>query len=437
MRCYGRLDLAVLGEEAKHPVILPKHHPVTRLIVDSCHRHVLHGGTRNTLAEFRSQYWMGKARHVIKAILRRCATCKRHQERPFNKPAPGQLPEFRVTPARPFQNCGVDFAGPLYVLRRKSMKKVYITLFMWGVTRAIHLELVPDLSAETFKQALKKFTARRGTPSLMVSDNAKTFEATAKWLKKLYRDPTVQHFLQENNIRWRFNLSLAPWWGGFFERLVGLVKRTLRKVLGNARLRFEELETILIETEGMLNNRPLTYLYEEATEDVLTPNHLIFGHRLGTLPDAEVDSADEDTDEGKRMKYIRTRQQHLWNRWEKEYLTNLREHHEMGTSGSSKPEIGEVVLIKEEQTNRRKWKLGRIVSLIEGRDGIMRGATIRVISGGNPREIQRPIQKLYSMELKCRPDEAMPAERQLPVQPDEEARNVRPRRLAVMDGEIR
>ena len=164
---------------------------------------------------------------------------------------------------------------------------------------------------------------------------------------------------------------------------------------------------------------------------------MIFGHRLGTLPDAEVDSADEDTDEGKRMKYIRTRQQHLWNRWEKEYLTNLREHHEMGTSGSSKPEIGEVVLIKEEQTNRRKWKLGRIVSLIEGRDGIMRGATIRVISGGNPREIQRPIQKLYSMELKCRPDEAMPAERQLPVQPDEEARNVRPRRLAAMDGEIR
>ena len=436
LRCYGRLDHAVLGEEAKHPVILPKHHPVTRLIVDSCHRHVLHGGTRNTLAEFRSQYWMGKARQVIKAILRRCATCKRHQARPFNKPAPGQLPEFRVTPAKPFQNCGVDFAGPLYVLRRKSMKKVYITLFTCGVTRAIHLELVPDLSAETFKQTLTKFTARRGTPSLMVSDNAKTFEATAKWLKKLYRDPTVQHFLQENNIRWRFNLSLAPWWGGFFERLVGLVKRTLRKVLGNACLRFEELETILIETEGMLNNRPLTYLYEEATEDVLTPNHLIFGHRLGTLPDAEVDSADEDTDEGKRMKYIRTRQQHLWNRWEKEYLTNLREHHEMGTSGSSKPEIGEVVL-KEEQTNRGKWKLGRNISLIEGRDGMMRGATIRVISGGNSREIQRPIQKLYSMELKCRPDEAMPAERQLPVQPDEETRNVHPRRLAAMDGEIR
>ena len=96
-----------------------------------------------------------------------------------------------------------------------------------------------------------------------------------------------------------------------------------------------------------------------------------------------------------------------------------------------------MVLIKEEQTNRGKWKLGRVVSLIEGRDGMTRRATIRVISGGNPREIQRQIQKLYSMELKCQPDEAMPAERQLPVQPDKETKNVRPRRLAVMDGEIR
>ena len=118
---------------------------------------------------------------------------------------------------------------------------------------------------------------------------------------------------------------------------------------------------------------------------MLTPNHLIFSHILGTLPDSEVDSADEDTDEGKYMKYTQTRQQHLWNRWEKEYLTNLRKLHEMGTRGSSKPEIGEVVLIKEEQTNRRKWKLGRVLSLTEGRDGMTRGATIRVISGGNPK----------------------------------------------------
>ena len=148
----------------------------------------------------------------------------------------------------------MDFAGPLYVVQRKSMKKVYITLFTCAVTRVIHLELVPDLSAETFKQALKKFIARRGTPSLMISDNAKTFEAMAKWLKKLYHNLMVQQYPQEHSIRWQFNLPLAPWWGGFYERLIGLVKRTLKKVLGNAHLKFGEPETVLIETECMLNN---------------------------------------------------------------------------------------------------------------------------------------------------------------------------------------
>ena len=120
----------------------------------------------------------------------------------------------------------------------------------------------------------------------------------------------------------------------------------------------------------------------------------------------------------------------------KEYLTNLREYHEMKSKGNDKPEIGEVV-IKEELTNHGKWKLGRVISLIESKDVVTRGATLRVISGGNPREIQKPIQKLYSMELKCRPDKAMPAERQLPVQPNEETGNVRPRRMAALDGEIR
>ena len=197
LRCYGRLEHAGLSEEAKHPVIFPKHHPVTKLIIESCHRRVLHGETRTKLAEFRSRYWTEKARQVIKAILRQCVTCKRHLARPFNNPAPEQLPEFSVTLARPFQKCGVDFAGPLYVVQRKSMKKVYIILFTCAVTRAIYLELVPDLSVETFKQALKRFIiARRETPSFMISDNAKTFEATAKWLKKLYHNPMVQQYLQ-------------------------------------------------------------------------------------------------------------------------------------------------------------------------------------------------------------------------------------------------
>ena len=115
-------------------------------------------------------------------------------------------------------------------------EKVYIALFTCSSTRAVHLDLVEDMSASTFLRCFRKFVARKGTPALVVSDNAKTFKASAKYLRKLYPDPQVRNYLDTNRIRWRFNLDRSPWWGGFFERLVGSVKRPLRKVLGNARL---------------------------------------------------------------------------------------------------------------------------------------------------------------------------------------------------------
>ena len=179
----------------------------------------------------------------------------------------------------PFAKVGVDFAGPLYAREGGEMVKVYIALFTCCVTRAVHLDLVRNLSLSSFLNCLRRFASRRGTPTLIVSDNAKTFKAAQKAVKKLYESGNVRAYMQDNCVKWQFNLERAPWWGGFFERLVGLVKRCLRKVLGNAKLTFEELLTTLVEVEGTLNSRPLTYIYDEVENDVLTPNHLIFGRR--------------------------------------------------------------------------------------------------------------------------------------------------------------
>ena len=162
---------------------------------------------------------------------------------------------------------------------------MYIALFSCCVTRAIHLELVEDLSAEAFRRALRRFAARRGTPTLIVSDNAKTFQATEKALNDLFNHPEVASELHRKKIERRFNLERAPWWGGFFERMVGSVKACLRKVLGNARLTFDELLTVLVEVEGILNSRPLTYEYDKVEHEVLTLSHLIFGIRIQSMPD--------------------------------------------------------------------------------------------------------------------------------------------------------
>ena len=158
----------------------------------------------------------------------------------------------------PFSKVGVDFAGPLFAKEGSDMVKVYIALFTCCVTRAVHLDLVRNLSTPCFLNCLRRFTCRRGAPTLIVSDNAKTFKAAQKAVKALYNSKEVKSYLENNRLEWRFNLERAPWWGGFFERMVGLVKGCLRRVLGNAKLSFEELLTTLVEVEGTLNSRPLT-----------------------------------------------------------------------------------------------------------------------------------------------------------------------------------
>ena len=213
---------------------------------------------------------------------------------------------------------GIDFAGLLFVkCCAKCSSKVYIALFSCCVTRAIHLELVRDLSAETFLCCLCRFAARRGMPSLIVSDNAKTFKAAERAIRWLFNQPKVKAELQTRQVTWRFNLERASWWGRFFERMVWSVKQCLRKVLGNAKL--------MVEIEGTLNSRLLTEKYEEYEGEALTPLHLIYGRAINFIPRKE--GVREESSCGERFKYIMLMLQHFWKRRQEEYLTGLREFH--------------------------------------------------------------------------------------------------------------
>ena len=173
---------------------------------------------------------------------------------------------------------------------------------------------------------MEKFVATWGMPNLMVSDNATTFKSTAIQLKVLFDHPEVPSYLQKNFLTCRFNMSLAAWCNGFFEFMVGMMKQILRKISGNARLTFEEMEVILNKTQAILNNRPLTYQWEELEEEAITPNHLIFGHILPQLP-AIPDLILEEEDPLTRLKYVEQKLNHVWSRWSKECLIGLREFH--------------------------------------------------------------------------------------------------------------
>jgi hypothetical protein len=164
-----------------------------------------------------------------------------------------------------FQATGLDFAGPLFVKDKQDSSKVYILLLTCASSRAIHLELVPDMKISAFLRGFKRFTSRRGVPDMIINDNLKTF-----------RSSEVKQYMIQCGISQRFILPASPWWGGFYERLVRTVKTTLKKILGKSILNFEQLQTVLCEVESVINSRPLTYVSEEDLNDIITPHHLIY-----------------------------------------------------------------------------------------------------------------------------------------------------------------
>ena len=161
-RCGGRLAKANLSYSSKHPVLLSKNHPLTALIIKNAHNRVFHNGVKDTLTEIRSRYWIMKGRNTVKSIIARCVLCRRFEGRPFTAPLPPPLPRFRVQESRPFSHTAVDFAGPLHVKTFGVTKseKMWISLYTCCVTRAVHIDVVPDMSTETFVRSLKRFCAR-------------------------------------------------------------------------------------------------------------------------------------------------------------------------------------------------------------------------------------------------------------------------------------
>ena len=236
-RCGGRLDKAEMPYSTRHPIILPRSHHYTLLIIRRAHKRVLHSGVKETLTEMRSKYWVVKGRAMVKKVLHSCVICRRFEGLPYRAPPPPPLPSFRVNEQPPFTYTGVDYAGPVFVrpdhpLQAHCDQKVWICLYTCCVTRAVHIDLVTNLSCHSFLRSFKRFTSRRGLPRRMISDNGSTFKAAAKVIKNITTNPAVSKHLAGIGIEWYYNLEKAPWWGGLFERLIGMTKRCLRNRAG-------------------------------------------------------------------------------------------------------------------------------------------------------------------------------------------------------------
>ena len=232
--------------------------------------------------------------------------------------------------------------------------------------------------------SLKRFIARRGCPQQILSDNGSAFYAIE-----------TQKFATERNVKWKYSLTKAPWYGAIWERLIQSVKRCLKREVGRAKLTVIEMQTVLVEIETIINSRPLYPLYDDFIQP-LTPNHLLFGRNLDQTN--KRDGMEINFDIGqKRVRYIETVVEHFWEQWRREYLNTLRNwNSKYKRRNSLIPEVGDVVLIFEEKCPRQRWPLGKIEETIVSRDGQIRGAKVYI--GKTKTVIERPINKLYPIE---------------------------------------
>ena len=241
-------------------------------------------------------------------------------------------------------------------------------------------------------------------------------------------------------------MSKAPWWGGFYERLIKGVKTYLKISIGSASLSYDELHTIIVEIEGVLNSRPLTYQYPDDLEQPLTSSHLLTGRRLLQLPMPSREHEDRDFNKAhdiirKRATYLTRVLEHCWKRWKHEYLANLREQHFLNrkTYPSDVIKKGDIVMTENENNkNLMFWKMGRVEGLLKGDDNIVRGATLKL---ANRNIIQRPIQKLYPFEVNCDMSQVVSGPRSskemdeepIPTQSRRRAANLAKERLTIID----
>ena len=231
------------------------------------------------------------------------------------------VPAFRVKEELPFTNTGMDFAGPLFIKSTdsKETSKVWICLYICCIVREVHLDIVQNLHF-SIPQKSQKIHSKNRTFKFL-SDNGKAFKLAAKTIREIVNNEEVQEYFSGIGVEWLFNIERALLWGGVFKRMVKITKICFRKMIGRAKLSFDELLTAITEVEMVINSRPLTYVSMDDIEEALTPSHLIMGRRILRLPDdlcyqhnLEDDIQVTPACLTKRMKYLNTVMERFWKR---------------------------------------------------------------------------------------------------------------------------
>lgn len=389
LRVGGRLRNSEYDFDTKHQILIPHNHHFTDLLFRDYHVKNYHAGPNLLVSLVRQTFWPINAKQKAKKIVHNCVKCFKSKPVIANQ-IMGDLPKDRIKPCIPFNVTGVDFCGPFFIKnkyqRNSPQIKVYVAVFVCFTTKALHLEVVSDLTSESFIACLRRFIARRGKCSKLWSDNGTNFCGANNALKKEFKQflsednfGKINKFLVTEEIDWNFIPPRSPNFGGLWESSVKSFKTHFKKIATNANLYYEEFNTIVIQIEGILNSRPLYPMSDDPNDpQVLTPGHFLRGAALNAPPEPSITHI--PTNHLSRWQRVSQMVQLFWKKFSVEYLHNLQVRHKWKVSKNN-IQIGDICLIKDENISPQYWMLGRIVKIMYGNDSHVRVVELKTQRG--------------------------------------------------------
>lgn len=398
-------NLDWLPYQEKNPLLLPGKSYFAKLVVEHFHSLVKHQGRHFTEGAVRSaSFWITGLKRLVSSVIHRCVVCRKLRGlREIQKMA--DLPADRIQPAPPFTNVGVDAFGPWSIIHRRTRggsanSKRWAILFTCLTTRAIHIEVVEEMSSNVFINAMRRFIAIRGRVNIFRSDRGTNFvgATNALHIEAInVEDDTMKNFLRGSRTVWLFNPPHSSHMGGAWERLIGVTRRILDSILAESKLKYlthDVLVTFMAEVTSIVNHRPIVPVCTDSDNPfVLSPAVLLTqktNSSVGTDYIGNIDAKDLLRTEWKRVICLSNM---FWFRWRKEYINGLQSRRKWRTDAPNIKE-GDVVLLRDKTLYRNEWPLGLVVRAFESDDGKVRKTEVRVIKDDKPSIYVRPITEL-------------------------------------------
>ncbi|XP_076740274.1 uncharacterized protein LOC143418645 [Maylandia zebra] len=407
LRVGGRLERSTLQPHVKHPVILPKTCHIAKLLIDHYHQRVKHQGRGMTINELRSNgIWILGCSQAVSSFIYNCIKCRKFRRRGEEQKM-ANLPSERMETTPPFTYCGMDCFGPFYIKEGRKELKRYGLLFTCLCSRAVHIELLDDMSTDAFLNSLRSFIALRGNVRQLQSDQGTNFVGARREFLEAVKEMD-QESLKQLGCEFVMNPPSASHMGGAWERQIRTIRSVLTTILDQSSrsLDSSSLRTYLYEVMAIVNSRPITpHLLNDPTgPQPLTPNLLLTMKSSVILPPPG-DFVKEDLYLRKRWRRVQYLANEFWHRWKKEYLLSLQQRQKWHKTNRN-AKINDIVIVQDDQASRNDWKLAKVVAIHPSEDGCIRKVQLLMSDSllddhgkrlSKPVLLDRPIHKTVTL----------------------------------------